>query len=158
MSPAGGASPGPKNPAVCYIGSVTAASTYPSRIVCLTEETTETLYLLGEDWRIVGISGFTVRPPHARKEKPRNWLFDFGLLMSYWGGEGGRSYHHTAPINALYGLHESLVALFEEWRAFERPPLHILPRVETVFGPVSADCAFASEATATTAIASNAAP
>jgi iron complex transport system substrate-binding protein len=44
---------------------------FPSRIVCLTEETTETLYLLGEDWRIVGISGFTVRPPRARKEKPR---------------------------------------------------------------------------------------
>jgi iron complex transport system substrate-binding protein len=44
---------------------------YPSRIVCLTEETTETLYLLGEDARIVGISGFTVRPPRARKEKPR---------------------------------------------------------------------------------------
>lgn len=50
----------------------------------------------------------------ARKEKPRNWLYDIGLLMSYWGGEGGRTYHHTAPINALYGLHESLVALFEE--------------------------------------------
>jgi iron complex transport system substrate-binding protein len=44
---------------------------FPERIVCLTEETTETLYLLGEDWRIVGISGFTVRPPQARKEKPR---------------------------------------------------------------------------------------
>lgn len=41
------------------------------RIVCLTEETTETLYSIGEDWRIVGISGFTVRPPQARKEKPR---------------------------------------------------------------------------------------
>lgn len=50
----------------------------------------------------------------ARREKPRNWLFDIGLLMSYWGGEGGRTYHHTAPINALYGLHESLVVLFEE--------------------------------------------
>jgi iron complex transport system substrate-binding protein len=48
-----------------------AASSYPTRIVCLTEETTETLYLLGEDWRIVGISGFTVRPPRARREKPR---------------------------------------------------------------------------------------
>jgi iron complex transport system substrate-binding protein len=46
-------------------------STFPSRIVCLTEETTETLYLLGEQGRIVGISGFTVRPPKARKEKPR---------------------------------------------------------------------------------------
>jgi alanine-glyoxylate transaminase/serine-glyoxylate transaminase/serine-pyruvate transaminase len=50
----------------------------------------------------------------GRKEKPRNWLLDFQLLMSYWGGEGGRTYHHTAPINALYGLHESLVAIFEE--------------------------------------------
>jgi iron complex transport system substrate-binding protein len=48
-----------------------AISGYPQRIVCLTEETTETLYLLGEDWRIVGISGFTVRPPRARREKPR---------------------------------------------------------------------------------------
>ena len=44
---------------------------FPKRIVCLTEETTETLYLLGEDERIVGISGFTVRPPRARREKPR---------------------------------------------------------------------------------------
>ena len=44
---------------------------YPERIVCLTEETTETLYLLGEEQRIVGISGYTVRPPHARREKPR---------------------------------------------------------------------------------------
>jgi iron complex transport system substrate-binding protein len=43
----------------------------PRRIVCLTEETTETLYLLGEQDRIVGISGFTVRPPQARREKPR---------------------------------------------------------------------------------------
>jgi alanine-glyoxylate transaminase/serine-glyoxylate transaminase/serine-pyruvate transaminase len=50
----------------------------------------------------------------GRREKVRNWLLDFNLLMSYWGGEGGRTYHHTAPINALYGLHESLVALFEE--------------------------------------------
>ncbi|HET6970372.1 MAG TPA: alanine--glyoxylate aminotransferase family protein [Phenylobacterium sp.] len=50
----------------------------------------------------------------ARKEKVRNWLLDFNLLMSYWGGEGGRTYHHTAPINALYGLHEALVAIFEE--------------------------------------------
>ncbi len=44
---------------------------FPTRIVCLTEETTETLYLLGEQGRIVGISGFTVRPIRARKEKPR---------------------------------------------------------------------------------------
>jgi iron complex transport system substrate-binding protein len=44
---------------------------FPERIVCLTEETTETLYLLGEERRIVGISGFTVRPPRARREKPK---------------------------------------------------------------------------------------
>jgi iron complex transport system substrate-binding protein len=44
---------------------------FPRRIVCLTEETTETLYLLGEEARIVGISGFTVRPARARREKPR---------------------------------------------------------------------------------------
>ena len=43
----------------------------PQRIVCLTEETTEWLYMLGEEARIVGISGFTVRPRRARQEKPR---------------------------------------------------------------------------------------
>ncbi len=43
----------------------------PARIVCLTEETVETLYLLGEDARIVGVSGYAVRPPQVRKEKPR---------------------------------------------------------------------------------------
>ncbi|MDJ0916692.1 MAG: cobalamin-binding protein [Woeseiaceae bacterium] len=47
------------------------APAYAQRIVCLTEETTETLYLLGEEARIVGISGFTVRPPRARREKPK---------------------------------------------------------------------------------------
>jgi iron complex transport system substrate-binding protein len=50
---------------------MTPPAGFPQRIVCLTEETTETLYLLEEDWRIVGISGFTVRPARARKEKPR---------------------------------------------------------------------------------------
>src|SRR5947207_3701024 len=43
---------------------------YPERIVCLTEETTETLYLLGQQDRIVGVSGYTVRPPEAR-QKPK---------------------------------------------------------------------------------------
>ena len=44
---------------------------FPQRIVCLTEEPTEVLYALGEERRIVGISGFTVRPPRARREKPK---------------------------------------------------------------------------------------
>ena len=43
----------------------------PARIVCLTEETVETLYLLGEQDRIVGVSGYAVRPPRVRREKPR---------------------------------------------------------------------------------------
>jgi iron complex transport system substrate-binding protein len=57
-----------------------SSSGFPQKIVCLTEETTETLYLLGEDWRIVGISGFTVRPPRARKEKPRVSAFTSAKL------------------------------------------------------------------------------
>lgn len=47
-----------------------AVDPYPSRIVCLTEETTEVLYLLGEGDRVVGVSGYTVRPPEARR-KPK---------------------------------------------------------------------------------------
>ena len=50
----------------------------------------------------------------ARKTKARTWLFDVSLLMGYWSGVGGRTYHHTAPINAIYGLHEALCVLFEE--------------------------------------------
>jgi iron complex transport system substrate-binding protein len=50
---------------------VELSSAGPQRIVCLTEETTEWLYLLGEQDRIVGISGYTVRPPQARRDKPR---------------------------------------------------------------------------------------
>src|SRR6476620_9814500 len=49
---------------------MTSDPIYPSRIVCLTEETTETLYLLGQGDRVVGVSGYTVRPPEARS-KPR---------------------------------------------------------------------------------------
>jgi iron complex transport system substrate-binding protein len=56
------------------------SDSYPERIVCLTEETTEVLYLLGEERRIVGISGFTVRPPRARKEKPKVSAFTSAKL------------------------------------------------------------------------------
>jgi alanine-glyoxylate transaminase/serine-glyoxylate transaminase/serine-pyruvate transaminase len=66
-----------------------------------------------------GLSPFAMSPRAreviaARKTKVRNWLLDMSLIMAYWGGEGGRTYHHTAPINALYGLHEALAALLEE--------------------------------------------
>lgn len=56
----------------------------PARIVCLTEETVETLYLLGEQDRIVGISGYVVRPPEARRTKPRVSAFvsaDIGKIL-----------------------------------------------------------------------------
>jgi len=52
----------------------------PQRIVCLTEEPTEVLYALGQQQRIVGISGFTVRPPQARKEKPKVSAFTSAKL------------------------------------------------------------------------------
>jgi len=66
-----------------------------------------------------GLSPFAMSPAAqaaiaARNEKPRSWLLDMSLMMGYWDGKGGRTYHHTAPINALYGLHEALVALLEE--------------------------------------------
>jgi len=63
-----------------------AIFSYPQRIICLTEETTETLYLLGEQDRIVGISGYTVRPSEARRDKPKvsafiNAKFDKIMLL-----------------------------------------------------------------------------
>jgi iron complex transport system substrate-binding protein len=57
-----------------------STTTGPQRIVCLTEETTEWLYLLGEEARIVGISGYTVRPRRARQEKPRVSAFLDGKI------------------------------------------------------------------------------
>lgn len=74
-------------------------SLYPRRIVCLTEETTETLYLLGEESRIVGISGFTVRPPRARREKPRVSAFT------------------TAKIDRIVALEPDLVLGFSDLQA-----------------------------------------
>src|SRR3954453_6512164 len=62
-----------------------AAMFPPERIVCLTEETVETLYLLGEERRIVGVSGYAVRPPRVRKEKPRVSAFisaDFEKIIA----------------------------------------------------------------------------
>jgi len=49
-----------------------------------------------------------------RKNKVQSWFLDLNLVMSYWGSSTKRAYHHTAPINALYGLHEALVILQEE--------------------------------------------
>ena len=49
-----------------------------------------------------------------RKTRVQSWFLDLNLVMAYWGGATKRAYHHTAPINALYGLHESLVILQDE--------------------------------------------
>ena len=51
---------------------------------------------------------------HGRRSKVQSWFLDLNLIMGYWGGDQKRTYHHTAPVNALYGLHESLVMLQEE--------------------------------------------
>jgi len=50
----------------------------------------------------------------SRKQKVQSWFMDLNLVMGYWGGGAKRAYHHTAPINALYGLHEALLMLQEE--------------------------------------------
>jgi alanine-glyoxylate transaminase/serine-glyoxylate transaminase/serine-pyruvate transaminase len=50
----------------------------------------------------------------SRKTKVQSWFLDMNLVLGYWGGGAKRSYHHTAPVNSLYGLHEALVILQEE--------------------------------------------
>ena len=50
----------------------------------------------------------------ARQTPVQSWFMDLNLVLGYWSGEGKRTYHHTAPINPLYGLHEALVMLAEE--------------------------------------------
>ena len=49
-----------------------------------------------------------------RKSPAQSWFLDLDLVMGYWDSAGGRSYHHTAPVNAIYALHEALVLLYEE--------------------------------------------
>lgn len=50
----------------------------------------------------------------TRSSKVQSWFLDLNLVMGYWGSEAKRSYHHTAPVNSLYALHESLLILQEE--------------------------------------------
>ena len=62
----------------------------------------------------VTLSERAVEAIKNRKSRVQSWFMDLNLIMGYWGGESKRAYHHTAPINALYGLHESLLMLQEE--------------------------------------------
>lgn len=55
-----------------------------------------------------------VEAVHHRTHKVQSWFLDLNLVMGYWGSGQKRAYHHTAPVNALYGLHEALVILQEE--------------------------------------------
>ncbi len=62
----------------------------------------------------VSFSERAVAKIKARKHKVASWFLDLTLVMGYWGAGAKRIYHHTAPVNALYGLHEALVMLHEE--------------------------------------------
>lgn len=62
----------------------------------------------------VSFSERAVKRIKSRTKKVQSWFLDLNLVMDYWGGQTRRSYHHTAPINALYALHESLLTLEEE--------------------------------------------
>jgi iron complex transport system substrate-binding protein len=68
----------------------------PERIVCLTEDTVETLYLLGEEDRIVGVSGYAVRPPPVRREQPR--------VCAFTSADGERSWRLPDLVLASYDL------------------------------------------------------
>jgi alanine-glyoxylate transaminase/serine-glyoxylate transaminase/serine-pyruvate transaminase len=62
----------------------------------------------------VTFSERAVAKVRARKTKVQSWFMDLNLVMDYWGGEGKRTYHHTAPVNSLYALHEALLLVLEE--------------------------------------------
>lgn len=68
---------------------------------------------------VPGISpvSFSERAQHVianRDHKVQSWFLDMNLIMAYWGGNAKRAYHHTAPVNAMYALHEALLMLKEE--------------------------------------------
>ncbi len=73
-------------------------------------------------------SARAVEAVHARRTPVQSWFMDVSLVTAYWGTGAKRSYHHTAPINALYGLHEALRMLHEEGleRAWQRHRRHHL--------------------------------
>ncbi len=62
----------------------------------------------------VSFSERAINKIQNRSRKVQSWFMDLNLVMGYWGGGAQRAYHHTAPVNALYALHESLVMLHEE--------------------------------------------
>src|SRR6476620_8908092 len=130
------------------------ASGYPQRIVCLTEEPTEVLYALGEEQRIVGISGFTVRPARARREKPKVSAFtsakvdeilalapdlaigfsdiqaDIAQALIKQGVEVWISNHRS--VDGILGYIRRLGALVGAWNKAERYAAELEAHVEAV--------------------------
>ncbi len=74
----------------------------------------------------VSFSNKAVEKIKAKSSKNYSWFLDLNLVMDYWGDGAKRTYHHTAPVNSLYALHESLLILKEEGleQAWERHALH----------------------------------
>lgn len=62
----------------------------------------------------VSFSERAVARIRQRRQRVQSWFLDMNLIMDYWGGDAKRSYHHTAPVNALYALHESLIMVQEQ--------------------------------------------
>ncbi len=62
----------------------------------------------------ITFSGRAVEKVKRRKTPVQSWFLDLNLVLGYWGGETKRTYHHTAPVNAMYGLREALTLLYEE--------------------------------------------
>jgi alanine-glyoxylate transaminase/serine-glyoxylate transaminase/serine-pyruvate transaminase len=72
-----------------------------------------------------------------RKTPVQSWFLDLNLVMGYWGGSNKRAYHHTAPVNSLYALHESLVIVQEEgleqsWQRHDRNHRALVAGIEAL--------------------------
>ena len=106
------------------------------RIICLTEETTEALYLMGEEHRIVGISGYTVRPPRARKEKPKVSAFTIPsgtypsmgedhASVSMWNFAIG---HADLPESFVYAIVDTVMTQNEKMMEIHKAAVETLPQ------------------------------
>ena len=85
----------------------------------------------------VTFSARAVETIKNRKTKVQSWFLDLSLIIAYWEGEGARAYHHTAPVNAMYALHEALLVLKEEglesaWRRHREAHERLKKGLETL--------------------------
>lgn len=85
----------------------------------------------------VSFSEAAVARIQAREHKVQSWFLDMDLIMGYWGQNTKRAYHHTAPVNAMYALHESLVMLAEEgletaWARHQRNHMALVAGLEAM--------------------------